>query len=44
MLQLCYDGWWKMLGDSRMEYVNGKNIIFFYWEKLSVRSVFGKSI
>ena len=27
--QLYYDGWWEMLGDGRIEYVNGKNTTFF---------------
>ena len=30
VLQLCYDGWWETLADGRMEYVNAKNIIFFF--------------
>ena len=29
VLEFCYDGWWKMLEDGRMEYVNGKNRAFF---------------
>ena len=29
VLELCYDGWWKTLKDGRMEYVNGKNRVFF---------------
>ncbi|KAH9715482.1 SWIM-type domain-containing protein [Citrus sinensis] len=29
VLELCYDGWWETLENSRMEYVNGKNRAFF---------------
>ncbi|KAH9737327.1 SWIM-type domain-containing protein [Citrus sinensis] len=28
VLELCYDGWWETLENSRMEYVNGKNRAF----------------
>ncbi|KAH9647176.1 SWIM-type domain-containing protein [Citrus sinensis] len=28
VLQLCYDGWWEMLADGSMEYVNGNNTAF----------------
>ena len=29
VLELCYDGWWETLEDGHMEYVNGKNRVFF---------------
>ena len=32
VLQLCYDGWWETLANSRTEYVNAKNTIFLVWK------------
>ena len=29
VLELCYDNWWETLENGRMEYVNGKNRVFF---------------
>ena len=36
MLQLCYDGWWEMLADGRMEYLNSKEYKFFGLKRLYI--------
>lgn len=34
VLQFCYDHWWEMLTDDRIEYVNANNATFFLFEKI----------